>query len=62
MKTAHPRKSDGACCHAVRISNRRVAPAAWMQQFSSVRLKVEQNQLVSGGQGFDLGTIGLQGA
>lgn len=29
---------------------------------SSVRLKVEQEQLVSGGWSFGLGSIGLQGA
>jgi len=31
-------------------------------KFTSVRLKVEQNQLVTDGWGLNLGAIGLQGA
>lgn len=33
-----------------------------LQEITTVRLKVEQNQLVTDGWGFSLGSIGLQGA
>ena len=40
----------------------RVSAPESIDPISSVRLKVEQDQLVSGGWQFDLGPIGLQGA